>query len=141
MEYRRFEDTIMLRLDAGEEICESIVRLARMEEIALAEVTGVGAACEIELGVYDLERQRFCVNCFRGVFEMASITGNITGTPEAPHLHLHLCAADAGGRVLGGHVSRAIISVTAEIVVRVLNGRVIRVHNDHKGIDEMEFGD
>ena len=42
MDYRRFGSTIVLRLDKGDEIVESILRLAKMENIRLATVSGLG---------------------------------------------------------------------------------------------------
>ena len=43
MEYRRFDDKIVARIDRGEEILEQVKDLARRENITLTSVTALGA--------------------------------------------------------------------------------------------------
>jgi len=62
MEYRRFENTVMLRLDPGEEILTKLAELAEKEQIILAEVTGLGALNELEICVYDIETKQYYTN-------------------------------------------------------------------------------
>ena len=50
MEYKRFGQKIILRLNPGEEVTECIREVCRTEKVALGEVSGLGAACEMELG-------------------------------------------------------------------------------------------
>ena len=42
MEYRRFKDTIVARLDRGEEILAQVKEIALKEEIKTGKRTGVG---------------------------------------------------------------------------------------------------
>ena len=62
MEYRRFEDNIILRADPGEEICECLLRTAEKEDIMLAEISGLGAVNEFTTGVFDTETKEYHAN-------------------------------------------------------------------------------
>ena len=139
MEYRCYGDTYVIRLETGEEICQSLMQLARVEGIALAEIGGLGAVDDFTVGVFDIREKRFYSNVFQGSYEIVSLTGTITEQDGQPYLHAHMSAADPSGRAVGGHLSRAVISVTAELTVRVLNGHVGRRHDARMGINLLEF--
>ena len=51
-----------------------------------------------------------------------------------------MSAADECGRVVGGHLNRAEVSATCEMVVSVLDGRVDRSFSEEIGLNLMEFG-
>ena len=52
MEYRRFKDTIVARLDRGEEILAQVKEIALKEEIKLASVQALGAMNKFTVGVF-----------------------------------------------------------------------------------------
>ena len=61
MEFRKFADTYVVRLDKGEEIIASLQALCEKEKIALAGVEGIGAADHAVIGLYDVgQRQYTC---------------------------------------------------------------------------------
>ena len=139
MEYRKFESAYLLRLDRGEEITASLLRLAEEEGIRLAQVSGIGAVHDFTVGLFDPAVKQYFSNRFTGNFEIVSLTGNLTVMEEKPYLHLHLSAADAEGRVVGGHLNRAVISATCEMVVREIPGTVDRAFSPEIGLNLLKF--
>lgn len=113
MEYRRFGNTIYLRLDPKEEILEEIGKVAKKENIRLAQVTGLGAINDFTAGVYNTVTKEYHSIQFQGAFEIVSLTGTVTRKDGDVYLHLHIAAGDEEGHVHGGHLNRAIISATA----------------------------
>ena len=51
MEYRRFGNTIVARIDRGEEVLEQVAAIAQAEQIKLASVQALGAVGEFTVGV------------------------------------------------------------------------------------------
>jgi len=131
MEYKRFDDVIIIRVDPGEEITAQLALAAEREGVVLAEINGLGAVNDFTVGVYDAAARQFLPHRFQGAYEIASLHGTITGDG---HLHLHMSAGGPGGEVRGGHLVRAVVSITAEIVMRVVNGRVERVPDAATGL-------
>ena len=99
-----------------EEICESITAAARAENIALAEISGIGAADSFTVGVYNTVTKEYRSNTLNGAYEIVSLTGTLTSKDGEPYLHLHFSAGDENGRVSGGYLNRAAVSATAEII-------------------------
>lgn len=139
MQYQRYGDTYVVRLDPGEEILESLTRLAREENLRLAQVSGLGALRELEVCVFDPAEKVYYNNAFSQPMELLSLTGTITEMDGAPYLHLHAAAGDGQGRALGGHLKRAVISATAELLVRTLPGTVGRTYSETVGLNLLDF--
>lgn len=44
MEYKKFDDTYVVRLNKGEEVVEALKQLCKIENIELTEIAGIGAS-------------------------------------------------------------------------------------------------
>ena len=70
MDYRRFKDTICLRLDPGEEIIEQIEKVAKKEKIHLAQINGLGALNDFTTGVFDTSEKSSIPFILRGLMKL-----------------------------------------------------------------------
>ena len=129
MEYKRFGNKIIVRIDKDEEILEQVKKLALKENIRLAAVQALGATNSFTVGVYNVAEKQYYANSFSGSFEIVSLTGTINTMNGEFYTHLHMSAGNDKGEVFGGHLNRAVVSATCEMVVDVLDGTVDRQYD------------
>ena len=141
MDYRRFKDTIIARIDRGEEITEQVRVIAEREDIRLATVEALGALNDFTVGVFNTVEKQYYANRFQGPFEIVSLTGTISTKDGAFYQHLHLSAGDEKGVVYGGHLNQAMVSATCEMVIRVIDGQVDREMSEEIGLNLFRFPD
>jgi len=139
MDYKRFGNTIVARLDKGEEIVEQVKKLAELENVRLANINALGAVGEFTVGVFKTADKKYEANSFSGDFEIVSLTGSISTMNHGPYIHLHMSAGDAEGQVYGGHLNRAVVSATCELFAQVIDGSVDRKFSDEIGLNLFEF--
>ena len=139
MEYRKFDSTYVIRLDRDEEITEQLKVFAEKEGVKLASVQAIGAVNDFTVGAFDTKEKKYYSNDFKGTYEIVSLLGTITTKDGAFYSHLHMCAADETGRAVGGHLNRAVISATCEMVVTALPGTVERQFSDEIGLNLFKF--
>ena len=139
MEYKRFGNKIIVRIDKDEEILEQVKELALKENIRLAAVQALGATNSFTVGVYNVAEKQYYANTFSGGFEIVSLTGTINTMNGAFYTHLHMSAGNDKGEVFGGHLNRAVVSATCEMVVDVLDGTVDRQYDPVTGLNLFKF--
>ena len=139
MDYRRFDDKFVIRLEKGEEVISCLKELCKKENIRLGEITGLGAANLVEIGVFNVNTKEYNTKVFEGIYEITSLVGNVTEKDGEVYLHIHINFGDEEGRVLGGHLVRAIISATSEIIVSKIDGTAGRKLSDEIGLNLLDF--
>lgn len=55
------------------------------------------------------------------------------------YAHIHMSAGNDRGEVFGGHLNRAVVSATCEMVITVIDGVVERKFNEDIGLDLFDF--
>jgi len=139
MEYRVFDDKILVRLDRGDEITASLLDVAEREHITLAKVQGIGAVDDFTVGVFDLEESKYRPFRFDGNHEINALVGNLTTKDNRPYLHLHITCTGLDGKVVGGHLLSAKVSLTAEIFISLAKGEVDRAFDSDLSINRIKF--
>ena len=139
MQYKRFGNTCMVRIDLGEDIVESLKKLCEDEQIRLGRVEAIGATDHAVIGVYDLAKKEYYPEKIDGFMEIASLNGNITAMDGKPYIHLHTVLADQQHVIHGGHGLEMRVGATCEMFVTVLEGEVTRQKEEAIGINLWTF--
>lgn len=66
-------------------------------------------------------------------------TGTVSSMNGEYYAHLHMSAVDGSGAVFGGHLNRAVISATCEMVIDIIDGSVDRRFDEETGLNLFEF--
>ncbi len=139
MDYRKFGNTIIARIDRGEEILEQVRQLAHKENIKLASIQALGAVDAFTVGVFLTDEKKYVPNEFHGSFEIVSLHGTINTMDGEFYCHLHMSAGNEKGEVFGGHLNRAVVSATCEMVITLIDGTVDRFHDPQIGLNLFRF--
>ena len=140
MEYRKFDQGYVLRLDPGEEIVASLTRLVEQENVQLGTVSALGAAGDVTIGIFNTKEKQYYSQRYQGDYEISALVGNVTRKEGEPYLHLHITIGNpVTGEVHAGHLSSAVISATLELFLQVWDGQVGRKFSDTVGLNLLEF--
>lgn len=139
MDYRRFGNTVIVRIDKGEEILCCAERIAEKEKIRLAQVHAIGAVGSFTVGVFRPAEKKYEANSFQGDFEICSLTGTVSRMDGRVYCHFHMSAGDGRGQVFGGHLNRAVVSATCEMVMQQIDGQVNRRFSEEIGLNLFDF--
>lgn len=129
MDYRKFGDTVYIRMDRGDEIIGGILDICQKEQILSATFSGIGGCGEAQIQTYLPETNTFEMQTIRGMLELVSLTGNVI-TDEQGELyhHTHALFSFKDGEqhcVAAGHIKSITVSYTAEIELRPVVGGII----------------
>ena len=126
MYYSKCNVGYVLRLETGEEIQETLRSFAEHVELRGAFYQGIGSLSRAELCFY--RPQELCAErvFLEEEHELIFLMGNLSVLDDMPAPHSHACLSDRNHRTIAGHLLSGLISVTAEILVTVLDLPLIR---------------
>lgn len=140
MELQRTRYGYAIRIDAGEEIVESLARFAASEGVRAAAISGIGAVSDPELGFFVRATRDYARRVFPGDWEIASLTGNFSEFEGRPFPHCHAMIGGADFAAFGGHLFRGVVAVTCEVQVTTDAGVLRRVSRPELGFNPLELG-
>jgi hypothetical protein len=130
MKWRRDGSRVFIRLEMGDELHPSLIEIAERERISGGWLSGIGAASEVELGYYDLERKDYDRLRIEGDVEIASASGTVGLLDGKPFVHLHAVVSDRECATRGGHLFRAVTAATLEFVIFVAHEPIERTRDE-----------
>lgn len=116
----------ILILEVGESVVESVIRYCSDNEIKAASVSGIGAVSNVTIGYFDCLSKMYKKKALDGSFELVNLSGNIATKDDEIIFHPHVTLGAPGFNLIGGHLFEGTISVTGEIFIFPVKGKLIR---------------
>jgi len=121
-----------MRFKQGQELVAEIENLVRENHIKAGYIiTCVAGFSEVDCRMPGAKPDLQDIRTYEGDFELVSLVGTVSISGS----HLHLSFSDKDGNVIGGHLKRGVVRMTAEIVIGVDEDKVFTRELD----DETDF--
>jgi hypothetical protein len=126
---RRRRDVLVV-LPRGTELLEGILEAVREASIESGSFVGLGAIEAPRLAWFDRYERRYRETSLEGVWEIASLIGNVTRYENAARVHAHIVVSDRSCQTRAGHLVGGMVGVTCEIVLSPFEAPVERRFDD-----------
>ncbi|MEX2291546.1 MAG: PPC domain-containing DNA-binding protein [Mycobacteriales bacterium] len=124
-----------LVFDTGNELVSGLTNWASEQRLGGSSFTGIGALSEASLGYYDLQSQEYVEIPVVEQVELLVLAGDITLDGQGGwKVHAHAVCGRRGGSTVGGHVLRAVVRPTLELVVTTMPRHLQRRHDAASGL-------
>jgi predicted DNA-binding protein with PD1-like motif len=111
------ERTIVVAFEEGEEAAEGLLRFAKEQNLTAARFTAIGALSSAELGYFDVEKREYAHIELHEQVEVLSMIGNIARYGAETKVHAHLVLGKRDGTAHGGHLLKAVVRPTLEVIL------------------------
>lgn len=140
MKLQKSNHTILLVLEKGEDIVECITNFADDQDLTFTSVSGIGACDDVILKFFNLNTKQYEETHITEPLELTSLLGNISRLDNGHFAHLHATFGfgTQSYQTYSGHLSKAIVSATAEIVLTVTDMDIQRTFNDSVGLNLLD---
>jgi predicted DNA-binding protein with PD1-like motif len=137
MDYRNFGENSVLGMEAGNELDSKKTDFCRD---TAGKICGIGAVSRAKPGFFDRETGDYQFKKILEDKELVGLMGNISSLAGKP-FPLHAVLAGSDFQVIGGHLSEAEISVTAEISLEPMDGFLERKYYQENGLNLLALSD
>jgi uncharacterized protein len=119
----------MLVLKTGDDALASITKFAKRNNIAGASFSAIGAFREATVAWWNWDTKEYEHIEIAEPVEVLTLTGNVSRSGDEVKLHAHVTLGRRDGAAAGGHLVRAIVRPTLEVVL-IDHGTRLTRHKD-----------
>jgi uncharacterized protein len=111
------QKTFAVILESGEEVIEKIMEFAQEQKISASQLTAIGAFSNTIVGFFDFSMKDYKKIPFKEQMEVLTLNGDITLFNGQYKIHAHVVLGREDGSAHGGHLLKATVHPTLEIIL------------------------
>jgi predicted DNA-binding protein with PD1-like motif len=109
--------TFAVVLETGDEVMSCLQRIAVSERMSAAQLTGIGAFSSVVLQYFDWHKKQYQPIPISEQVEVEVASLIIAEAPTGrPAVHIHLVVGKRDGSAMAGHLLRALVRPTLEVI-------------------------
>jgi predicted DNA-binding protein with PD1-like motif len=129
------ERTWVLVFQTGDSVMEILREFARQQSLDSARMTAIGAFNGATLAYYDIEKQEYDETRVDEQVEVLAFTGDIAeGEDGKPVVHAHVVVGRRDLTTAGGHLMKATVRPTLEVMLTETKGSLRRRFDRPSGL-------
>jgi uncharacterized protein len=109
--------TFALVFDTDDEVADGLLEFAREHGIESAQLTGIGALRDVTFAFFEWTTKEYEDLQLDEQVEVLTLAGDIAVKDGEPALHAHLVVGKRDGTAHGGHLVRAHVRPTLEVIL------------------------
>jgi hypothetical protein len=127
--------TFAVVLATGDEVLTSLTQFAKEMNITAAQFTAIGALSDVEVMYFDWEKKEYLRIPVAEQVEVAALVGDVAEAPSGgPALHAHLVVGKRDGSAMAGHLGKAHVRPTLEVILTESPGHLRKVKDPESGL-------
>lgn len=127
--------TYAIVLAAGDDVMSSLKQFATNAGLSAASITAIGAFLRAELGYFDWETKEYRPIPVNEQVEVASLIGDIAIGPDGKSaLHIHVVLGKRDGSAVAGHLVKAEVRPTLEVILTESPQHLRKRHDPESGL-------
>jgi uncharacterized protein len=135
------DKTFVLIFDKGDEVVGMLTTFAKREKLDGSHLSAIGGFNDVTLAYFDRERKDYKSISVKEQVEVVSLLGNIALDGNEPKIHAHVVVGRSDGTLLGGHLLKAHVWPTLEVVLRESPPHLVRVWDRESGLALIHIDD
>ena len=111
------QKTFAVILESGEEVMQKIMEFAKAQKISASQFTAIGAFSKTIVGFFDFSIKDYKKIPFKQQMEVLTLNGDITLFKGEYKIHAHVVLGKEDGSAHGGHLLKATVHPTLELIL------------------------
>jgi uncharacterized protein len=126
--------TVVLVFASGDEVMGTLARWCREQAIGAARFTAIGALSDVTLGWFDWQTKSYREIPIDEQVEVLTLAGDVALQDDEATVHAHVVVGRSDGTAHGGHLMRAHVRPTLELILDETPAHLRKRHDRQSGL-------
>ena len=131
--------TYALVFSSGDEVMSILKKFANEHSLKAARFTAIGAFSSADLGFFDFSIKDYKPIAIHEQVEVLSLIGDVALYGDESNVHAHAVVGKENGVAMGGHLLKAIVHPTLELILEETPSYLQKRMNQEIGLPLIEI--